>query len=361
MPERRALLSVPVDPLLLGIHVHEGEHISTGQQRGAAGQLRQNQPVDLLQLQHVPPGEGPQERPQGGRCPDPAEQRGQGAVPQHVHVIDAVRAGDHPGHQAPSLHRRVHPARPADPDMLPYQLTQASPPSQGHDRDQARPRHQMRVIKPHIDLRQLMQQSHLRGVLSARELEASATPIVPVQRGHLSRRRARMDTYLRGGLRLRSRLQAGAAGPVPFAQRIPRGHRACSASGNERAAKPPLSLFPRRAVLPRSGPLAPGCSSPYGTEAPGWRCDGNPTARLTAAWPARTVARSRWGRGPCPTSVTAGVCVPRGWRGAGPGPARCSYSAGGRSGLRGQGQPDGAVARSAMRSTLDQLTELTGS
>jgi hypothetical protein len=70
-------------------------------------------------------------------------------MPPHVHVIDAVRADDHPGHQAPSLHLRVHPARPADPDMLPDQFIQASPLRQGHDRDQARPRHEMRLIKPH--------------------------------------------------------------------------------------------------------------------------------------------------------------------------------------------------------------------
>src|SRR5262249_53368687 len=33
-----------------------------------------------------------------------------------------------------------------------------------------------------VDLRQVMQQSHLRGVLSARNVEVSATPSVPVQR-----------------------------------------------------------------------------------------------------------------------------------------------------------------------------------
>jgi len=123
-----------------------------GSSGGAAGQLRQDLPVHLAQLQHVPPGERPQERPQRGRRPDPAEQVRQGAVPQHAHVIDAARPGDHPGHQAQDLHPRIHPASLADPDMLCHHAAQASPLPQGHHRDQARPRHEMRVIKRHFDL-----------------------------------------------------------------------------------------------------------------------------------------------------------------------------------------------------------------
>ena len=47
-------------------------------------------------------------------------------------------------------------------------LVQACPLGEGHDRDQADVRHEMRVVKGRLDLRQLMQQSHLRGVLPAR-------------------------------------------------------------------------------------------------------------------------------------------------------------------------------------------------
>ena len=50
--------------------------------------------------------------------------------------------------------------------MLRSQGTQARPPRQGHHRDQARVRHEVRVIKRRMDLRQLMQQSHVPGVLS---------------------------------------------------------------------------------------------------------------------------------------------------------------------------------------------------
>jgi hypothetical protein len=61
--ERGALLGAPVDPLLLGVDIDEGDHIRSGQRRDAAGQLRQHLPVHLAQLQHVPPGEGAQEDP----------------------------------------------------------------------------------------------------------------------------------------------------------------------------------------------------------------------------------------------------------------------------------------------------------
>src|SRR5437016_3704552 len=52
--ERRALFVMPVDPLLLRGDVNEGEGVLARQQRAAAGQFRQELPVHLLQLQHVP-------------------------------------------------------------------------------------------------------------------------------------------------------------------------------------------------------------------------------------------------------------------------------------------------------------------
>jgi hypothetical protein len=111
---------------------------------------------------------------------------------QQIHVIDAVRPSDHPGHQAGDLHLGVHPARADDPDMLSHQAAQACPLGQRHDRDQAGLRHEMRVIKRRVDLRQLMQQSHLTGAPSVQVVEASATPIVPGQGAPFaSTRRAR--------------------------------------------------------------------------------------------------------------------------------------------------------------------------
>ena len=181
MAERRALLLMPVDPLLHRVNVDERQHVRAGQQRCAAGQLRQQQPVHLPQLEHVPPGERAQERAQRGRRPDPAEQRRHRPVPQQVHVVDAVRPRDHPGHQAGHLQVRVHPAPVSDGHVLTGQRGQASPLGQRHHRHQARPRHEIRVIKRRVDLGQLMQQSHLTGAPSDQVMEASATPIVPGQ------------------------------------------------------------------------------------------------------------------------------------------------------------------------------------
>jgi hypothetical protein len=58
-------------------------------------QPRQGPAGDGVQLAHVAPGKRPQERPQGGRRPDPAEHLCHGAVPQDVQVIDVVRPGGH--------------------------------------------------------------------------------------------------------------------------------------------------------------------------------------------------------------------------------------------------------------------------
>ncbi len=180
--ERRALLFVPVDAFLLRVDVEERQYLPAGQQWRAAGQFRQQQPVHLPQLQRVPPGERPQKRPQRGRRPDPAKQRAHRPVPHQVQVIDAVRPADHPSDDPGHLHLRVHPAPARDPHVTAGQVRQASALGQGHHRDQPSPRHQIRVIKRCVDLRQAVQQSHLRGVLSARNVEVSATPIVPAQR-----------------------------------------------------------------------------------------------------------------------------------------------------------------------------------
>jgi hypothetical protein len=197
MPEPGALLLVPVDALLLGVDIDKGQHVLAGQQRGPAGQLAQQQPVHLAQLEHVPPGERPQERPQRGRCPDPAKQAWHGAVPQQAQVIDAVRAADHPRHDGRHLHLRVHPAPVADPDVLIHQAAQARPLGQRHHRHQTRPRHRVWVIKRRVNLRQVMQQSHLRGVLSAWGPEVSATPIVPVQRAPFASTRPNQPLFTR--------------------------------------------------------------------------------------------------------------------------------------------------------------------
>jgi hypothetical protein len=187
--ERRALLLVPVDPPLRRVDVDERQHAGAGQQVGAAGQLRQQLPADLAELEHVAPGERPQERPHGRRRPQPGEHDAHRAVPQHVHIIDRVSARGHACDQAPDLRLRVGPARAADADVPAGQGTQARPLGQRQHRDQPGQRHKIRVIEPHRGLQRIMRQSHLSGVLSNPGLEASSLPSSQF-RGHLSFRRA---------------------------------------------------------------------------------------------------------------------------------------------------------------------------
>jgi hypothetical protein len=182
VPEPGALLLVPVDPFLHRVDVNERQRARAGQHRRPPGQRDQELPARLLQLADIPPGIAAQVRAQRGRRPDPAEQPGHRAVPQQAHVVDRIRPGRHPGHQARHLQLRVDAALAARPDVLRDQIRQPGPLGQRHHRDQPGVRHQMRVIERRVDLRELMQQLHVRGVLSSPTTVASATPIVAAQR-----------------------------------------------------------------------------------------------------------------------------------------------------------------------------------
>ena len=116
--ELRALLLVPVDPLLHRVDIDEREGFRAGQQRRLPGQLREELPARFLQLADVPPGIGAQVRTERRRGADPAEQPVHRAVPQHVHVIDRIRARGHPSDQARDLQMRVDAALAARPDVL---------------------------------------------------------------------------------------------------------------------------------------------------------------------------------------------------------------------------------------------------
>ncbi len=58
----------------------------------------------------MPEGEQAQERPQRRGRPHIVEQAAHAAVAQQVHVVDAVRARDHPADQREDLRGGVHPA-----------------------------------------------------------------------------------------------------------------------------------------------------------------------------------------------------------------------------------------------------------
>jgi hypothetical protein len=137
VPEPRALLGVPVDPLLHRVDVDERQHFPAGQQRRLPRQARQEPPARLLQLGDVPPGVRAQMRAERGRRPDPAEQRAHRAVPQHVHVIDAVRARGHARDQGRHLQCALTPhswpgrtcsaTRPGSPARPASAITGTSP------------------------------------------------------------------------------------------------------------------------------------------------------------------------------------------------------------------------------------------
>ena len=65
-----------------------------------------------------------QERAQRGGRPDPGEQPAHPGVPQQRHVIDGIRAGEHPCDQRGDLAVRVDPGRLTDPHMPGDQMLQ---------------------------------------------------------------------------------------------------------------------------------------------------------------------------------------------------------------------------------------------
>jgi len=91
MPERRVLLGVPVDRFCCASMSMKASTSFARQQRGAAGQLRQDLPVHLAQLQVVPPGERPQERPQRRRRADARIPEGRSGV---IQVRVSIRIHD---------------------------------------------------------------------------------------------------------------------------------------------------------------------------------------------------------------------------------------------------------------------------
>ena len=184
-----------------------------GQQRRPASEPGQELPLGFLQLADVAPRIAAQVRTQGGRRLNPAEQVRHRTMPQQVHVIDAVRPGRHPSDQARDLQMRVHPAFAARPDMLRDQISQPGALRQGHHRDQPGPRHEIRVIKRCVRLRQAMQQSGLTGVLSGRPTDALDTPIVPAQEAPFTLTRPNKPLFV-GGSKLTHAISRRLPGPT---------------------------------------------------------------------------------------------------------------------------------------------------
>jgi hypothetical protein len=162
-------LGVAVTGTLLGVavglphrvvQVQEADLVGTGQQRSAVGQRGQECCGHRVELADVAEGEAAQERAQRAGRPDAGEQPVHAAVAQQVHVIDRVRAGDHPGHQRRHLQLRVHPAGGLQRELVGDQLTQAAVGREREHRGQPGDRHEIRIIERRRQRRRTVRQSH---------------------------------------------------------------------------------------------------------------------------------------------------------------------------------------------------------
>jgi hypothetical protein len=82
------------------------------------------------------------------------------AVAQQVHVVDGVRAGDHPGHQRRHLDRGVDSALGLQGQLVGDQITQPAGLREGHHRRQAAGGHEIRIIERRRQRRRTVRQSH---------------------------------------------------------------------------------------------------------------------------------------------------------------------------------------------------------
>jgi hypothetical protein len=110
-------------------------------------------------------GERPQERAQRGRCPDPGEQPVHTAMSQKIHVIDAVRPGDHPCDKRRDLQVRVHATFGLQRQGVDDQVAQPSPVCQCHRRGQPGARDQVSVVEDRGDGWETMRNSHSANAL----------------------------------------------------------------------------------------------------------------------------------------------------------------------------------------------------
>ena len=106
-----------------------------------------------INLADMPEGERPQKRPQRGGSHHPVPQDQAGASgSEHVHVIDRVRAGQHPVHQRHDLAaRQRRPRQPGvKPHRLVYQLLDPQPIRQRGCHQQAGVTDQPLLIEPNL-------------------------------------------------------------------------------------------------------------------------------------------------------------------------------------------------------------------
>jgi hypothetical protein len=154
------LLLVAVGGLDRVVDVDVAGLAGAGQDRGVHGQVDQEPGGDGIELADVAERERPQERAQRGRGPDPGEQTAHPAMSQHIHVINGIRADDHPGDQRGDLQVRVHTANGLQGQRGRHKVGQTRPLRQRHRRGQPGARHQIWVIEDRGNRRGTMRNSH---------------------------------------------------------------------------------------------------------------------------------------------------------------------------------------------------------
>ncbi len=99
-------------------------------------------------------------------------------MPQHGHVLDAVRPGDHARDQGRDLQTGVAAAWPVDPDVLGDQLVEPGPLGELQDRRETGARHDVGVIE---DRGEAVGDSHPADALPCRDFVTFASHILPEQ------------------------------------------------------------------------------------------------------------------------------------------------------------------------------------
>ena len=117
------------------------------EQWGLGGEVGQEPGGERVELADVTEGERAQKRPQRRGRVAAGKDLGHPAVAKQGHVIDRVRAGEHPSHQRGDLVSRVGALVRRHGQPLRRQSGQARLLGQFHHGDQPRHRHEVRVVE----------------------------------------------------------------------------------------------------------------------------------------------------------------------------------------------------------------------
>ncbi len=85
--------------------------IAAREQTDQAGHSSKQPVGDRVQLPDMTEGKRPQERAQRGRSFHPRQHLVHRSFAEHVEIVDAVRADDHPGHDRGDLRGGIHAGR----------------------------------------------------------------------------------------------------------------------------------------------------------------------------------------------------------------------------------------------------------